>query len=369
MDDYIQIEDVKYHNGSITVIGKTSDGKNATFTCDATDLCQYTLKPNNKDGKTIVITELFKLSDIPNVMRKKGWAKAAYLNQRWLNGKGLAMLPSEKGEWSTSNPKLDYYEPTMFNHEWLSQFDRYNDAIIKLCNNITTVNAQKKLFKYLKREEVFSSSNFKNDLTSYSANSDYRSIDNAKKIKSFHNNWQFQFQRINSTFNEQVGTYIKNRFELDDLWAAFGSFAIYAGVGDYKIVESADKNYFIVTLESIVCYAVDSYDFIVKTGNDYLGHWNKNDVHCHPFNPKIRGLNYSYYHGASKPIGNFNPNNLTYPVFNSHYEAYRKKLAKGRDMVIWSKPHVLDLKKMVNNRKIHASKISFVINKNKLTSL
>ncbi len=45
----------------------------------------------------------------------------------------------------------------------------------------------------------------------------------------------------------------------------------------------------------------------------------------------------------NKPVGNFVPSKLTYLVFNHHYKAYRKKKHKGRNMIVWTEPHLIDM--------------------------
>ncbi|MGP9513589.1 DUF6402 family protein, partial [Psychrobacter sp. AOP5-GZ1-6] len=321
--------------------------------------CSSTLKLNNSTSQTTTIVPLFKLTNIPAVMRSKGWHMAAYLNEKWLTDTSLEMTAAEKGDWSKIRPDLILYKPNVFNHKWLENFERYNDAIDEIKINITSKASKKLILKYLNRDGAFKSSNLKG--LSYSSESNYRDLKNInsendkelKKLQKFHENWQCQKQSIDDGVNDQLDTYIKNGFKIDDLWSTFGSFAIYAAIGDYKIIPQRN-DYYMIYIESIICYAIDSYDFI-EIPNDYLGHWNKDKFEFNIlFKKDINNL--------KSPAGTFNPINLLYPVYNSHYQEYRKKYKKGRDMVVWTKPKVISMENMSNEFK------TFIVKKSDINS-
>ncbi|WP_201510335.1 DUF6402 family protein [Psychrobacter alimentarius] len=369
-NDYnVLVTSMNYNtDGTITVRGTRQGTKEAfTLICTAEQLCRSTLTPNNSTNQTSTSVPLFKLSDIPSAMREKGSHMAAYLNEKWLNDRSLEMNIAEKGRWATIRPSLILYKPDIFNHQWLKKFERYNNALDDIKTNITSDACKKLILKYFKRDGAFRSSKLKK--LSYSSESNYKELKNInsrdnselKKLQKFHENWQCQKLLIDDGINDQLHTFIKSGFKVDDLWATFGSFAIYAAIGNYRIIPQTG-DYYMVYIESIICYAIDSYDFII-TPDDYLGHWNKKDF---DFNiilkNRINNLNTHRNPRGGDYIGSFNPNNLLYPIYNHHYQEYRKKYQKGKDMVVWTKPEIISMKDVKNKFK------TFVVSKSDILS-
>ena len=345
--DYkVLVTGIRYNaDGTITVTGTKQNTREAfTLRCSAEQLCESTLIPNNSTNQTSTTTPLFKLSDIPSVMRSKGWYKAAYLNEKWLSGNSVTMTNSDKGSWGTSNQALNYYDPSVFNHTWLSNFSRYNSAIDFLIHNTITNNSKDVIIERLFRDGAFSNSNFSNAKQNIYSSSNFKNISNGNNCQFLHNNWQIQLKEIDTNILSQGATYIAER-GIDDLWATFGSFAVYSAIADYRVTALVD-NWFQITIESIVCYIVDSYDFI-KNPDDYLGHWSKDDFDFNlVLRDKIDNLNSHRNSRGGEYTGSFNPSNLLYPVYNHNYLAYRDKYIKGRDMTVWSRPHKIDISSM-----------------------
>ncbi|STZ62727.1 Uncharacterised protein [Moraxella lacunata] len=340
-------------DGSINISGKKSDGTIINIKCSAQDLCTATLKPNNKNSKISTTTNFFKLTDIPNVMESKGWVQAAFLQRKWFNDSNLEMTLSDKrGGWGNSNPKLDYYNPSRFNHEWLSKFPRYNQALNNLIANLLTEKSKKVIIKSLKKLS-FSPFNFEDSDTYEFSSSYYRGAD-IELLKSFHRDWQIQREAIDNSFPAKSATYISNSLNIDDLWAAFGAFNIYASIGDYSVSYIKSNDSYKINIKSIYCYAIDSYDFIIdgnKGKGDYLGHWNKNDMTFSLYDKD--DIKNSMMTVVVDDTGTtekyFIPEKLFFPIFNQHYQLYRKKHNKGKDMVIWTKPHLIKLESNKNS--------------------
>lgn len=336
-------------DGSLIVRGKTEQGTTVNLQCDPTVLCTATLKANNAQNVTTTSINLFKLTDIPNVMELKGWKQAAFLQRKWFNESAVTMKNEEKGKWSTSNPKLDYYDPSRFNHEWLSKFSRYNISLVALKSKLLSKNAKKNIVKILALKRVLTPSTF-TEQASYQGRSNYHSLTDTENLKKFHQDWQFQYQGIDNTLPRKLVTATGNLPNpIDNLWAAFGAFNIYAGIGDYKVIFSKSSQNYTIIIQSIICYAIDSYDFIIEKSsnkNDYLGHWNKNNV-TFSFSlldqNTIENTMMVVVDDTGTTEEYFIPEKLFYPIFNQHYQSYRQKHNKGRDMVIWTKPHTIKL--------------------------
>ncbi|GAA0315829.1 DUF6402 family protein [Psychrobacter aestuarii] len=340
-------------DGTIYLTGiEKNTKKKFTLKCTAEQLCQTTLTPNNKNNKKTINSNLFKLTDIPSVMRKKQWNKAAYLNEKWLNGVNLSMNPEEKGQWSEVRSSLILYEPKIFNHQWLKKFQRYRDGVNALGKTLTSAAASKQFELAIDKKNIIQSVSIGKKYTYRSNYDELKKItksseNNSRLLKKFHKKYQFQFYTIDKGIISQTNTYISNNYEIDDLWATFGSFAIYAAIGDYTIIP--ETNGYRVIIDSFICYAIDSYDFIIKGGNpdDYLGHWNKENF---DFNVLIKdkenNINTHRHSRTGEYYSTFIPEKILYPVFNRHYQEYRKLYNKGQDMVVWTEITEITMRNM-----------------------
>lgn len=363
-------DDFDYSNNKINISGtKIDTGERVDIVCLPSQECTSILTKNNAK-KTQVITPLFKLTDIPNVMEKMGWYKAAYLNRKWLAGDSLELSIEHKTKVASTPNKFHLFEPEKFNHEWLKKFPRYTTALEEIQNNIITNATKKLILKYLIRDGAFKDNNYKTK-SYFASKSNYKELSSINKIKDFHDLWQIQLHRIDSGIAEKARTFLGNALEIDDLWAAFGSFTIYAGIGDYQIVLQ-NSGYYTIIIESIICYAVDSYDFIVTSkSDDYLGHWNRNqfdfsyaDFVINQIKPKstasVEGSSIvTHSFGTS---GTIDTSKISFPIYNRHYQSYRKKYGKGKDMIVWTQPIILKLDNLRNNFK------SFTISKSMIPS-
>lgn len=369
-NDYkVLVTNINYHTDRTITVTGTRQGtrEEVKLTCTAEQLCSSTLKPKNSSNKTQTAKPLFKLTDIPSVIRAKGWHMAAYLNEKWLNDASLEMTVAEKGRWTIVRPSLILYKPNIFNHQWLKNFERYNDALDDIKTNIISEASKKLILKYLKRDGAFKLSNLKG--LSYSSKSNYQDLKNIssvndyelKKLQIFHENWQCQKLAIDDGWNDKLASFVSSGFKVDDLWSTFGSFAIYAAIGDYKIIPQKG-GFYMIYIESLICYAIDSYDFITPP-NDYLGHWSKNEFGFNIISKsKINRLSSNRSPRTGEYTDSFNPNNLLYPVYNHHYKQYRKNYKKGKDMVVWTKPEMISMADMSNEFK------TFVVKKSDINS-
>lgn len=356
-EDYkVLVQNPNYHSDGTITVAVTKQGTKEAFTlrCTAEQLCSSTLTPNNSTNQTSTSVPLFKLTDIPTVMRSKGWDKAAYLNEKWLTGSSVVMSNSDKGKWWDSNVALNYYDPSVFNHTWLSNFARYNNAIDFLTNNTITNNTKNLILKYLHRDGAFSDSNFSNTRVNLYSSSNYKEINDGSSFQLLHRDWQIQLSRIDSNLFNKGWTFITEG-GIDDLWATFGSFSVYSAIADYSVTALVD-NWFQITVESIVCYIVDSYDYITPP-DDYLGHWSKDEFDFNIVSKdEINNLNAHRSPQTGEFRELFNPSNLLYPVYNHHYQKYRERYNKGRDMAVWSRPHKINISNM--NESYHTFRVN-----------
>lgn len=336
-----------YSGDKIKISGINNETKEKVdLECLPTQECTTVLTKENA-GKTKVETTFFKLTDIPSVMKKNGWEKAAYLNNKWLYGKPIEMKVKEKRDFVNARDELYLYKPNYFNHDWLVSFSRYKEALQDLEKNIISSGTKNIIVKYLNREKAFKNRIFKGE-------SNYLNINSVADLKELHRDWQFQRQPIDSSTIDKVNTYYDNGSKIDDLWATFGSFSVYAAIGQYTVVPEPEKSQYVVYIDSIVCYAIDSYDFIVtEDSDDYLGHWNKEkmDFYKYDYLKSLLGSNEDKVYGVNlktpqrgRTIGNFTANDLLFSVYNRHYKAYRNKKKHGRDMIVWTEPKLVNIR-------------------------
>lgn len=98
----------------------------------ADTIATSTLTPKaNTDGKTVPVRQ-FKITDIPDAMRKMNWPVAAALMDHWFEGKPW---PTEDGAMELAvkghkkNAPAEYINETIIRMDWLCQFKAANDAI------------------------------------------------------------------------------------------------------------------------------------------------------------------------------------------------------------------------------------------------
>ncbi|TQV62097.1 MAG: hypothetical protein FNT15_07940 [Sulfurovum sp.] len=230
----------------------------------------------------------------------------------------------------------------MLSWQWLMTPNRMKIYLENLKQNLTTDSAIRNIVKILLRDGILTDSSFKQGVYSrYETPNDMR-------MWNYHRKFQFQFESIDQELDQTKFANIDN---MDDLWASFGGFSLYAGIKNIEIY-APTNDYCEITIPNFKCYGADSYEF--SGDNQYLGHWNKKGLRTKSADAGIA-------------IFNQNGNNTNDPSFmhtlgyarfqdaydvyfcvrNEHYNRYREKYGKGGEMIVWTQPNIIPIKNFI----------------------
>ncbi|MGG1947590.1 DUF6402 family protein [Trinickia sp. NRRL B-1857] len=318
----------------------------------------------------------FDMLDLPAAMGKMGFHVAAKLSRRWFNGR-----KSIVGNLS------DRYPDDMVDRKTVSlDFTlRYGGAEAKLRSLVNKEIYTENAITALKESILhFVSKQFTDHSIAFSGEIDSWNLSN-DDIQTFHKNYQFQRIKVSSfeTLNRNAGP--------TDLTAALGNFFYMAAVANATVYSEKYCDYTgssprfccrsRVEVTQIYVYVRDSYSFADKPGgtaSQYLGHWNRYGMILVPAaiiadtlnnvigreggglqwgnNPNTPSASLIYDNGFKRPVDIINgifkdslrKQDVYYPVYNSNYNAWRKKYDQGGDFVIYS-----ELKKIKLPKPIH----------------
>lgn len=293
------------------------------------------LTPSGQSDRVKQDVELLRLSDLSKVMDKKGWKVAAALQREWFKRSALEMTAAEKSKRVEPRKSLDYINDGMLSYDWLMGHPRMNDYWRQLRDNLLSPNAKAAIIRKLKESGKLTEKVFQRGFGA-DFSSDRSLI--TKNRREFHEKWQFQVIPVDIAVHQQAARYMAGS---DDLWAAFGGFSLYAALGDVTLY-SPSKGWCAITLDNFVCYAIDTYEFIGD--NQYLGHWNKNDIKVVPaavVNDSTNNVSPPVIRKSSAELKKLYE--LYFCVRNEHFNQYRKMFGKGGDMLVWTKPALYKL--------------------------
>jgi hypothetical protein len=341
----ILINDVNYDdNGNVTIEGyeptdSMFDGDAAVtrvkITVDIEGGATFTLTDASNTNRVLQQKELFKLTDIPDVMEKKGWKVAAMLQREWFRREGFRLIgKSPESEKNPNSCHFTWRHNNMLSHEWLMSHPRMFTYLTYLRNNLMSPAAQRLIVNILKRNGVLTENSF-----NVHREKNWTCSDDAWETWKYHRQWQFQRQAIDIGYLEKAQ---RGFSKIDDLWAAFGGFSLFAALHSVRLY-SPMQGYCSITLRDFYCYAADTYDFIDDW--QYLGHWNKNGVQVSKWEA---GMSEKFHNRDNTPAPENNISrtmhqlgemyDLYFCVRNEHYNRYRERHGKGGDMIVWTGP-------------------------------
>ena len=214
------------------------------------------------------------LTNIPAIMRSKGWANGARLQDIWFS-RPSAIAPAY-GAADTATIKMD---------SWVLKFDRARIVYEKLIADRFWANpaAQEQLTLVLQRKSLLTRT-------------------------------AMTFGSLTDTADAQDADAINYRVvgfslgDLDDMSAALGNFVF--KVVAYGEVRPGSSGDYQVTISQVGVYVRDSFDF---NGDQFLGFWDDSDNAVSMFNPLS---------GSS--------------VSNATYRDYRAGTGRGGDFLVFS---------------------------------
>lgn len=338
--DSVLINSVDYDSdGDVRIEGWLSegDGKHASkinIISYPDGMARAVLTPSEDSTRVKRDVELFRLTDLADVMEKKGWKVGAHLQRQWFKRSALEMTSSEKRALLKSRQSLDYRNDAILSNSWLMGHSRMNTYFRSLRSRLMLPPSRNVLTKILNREGAFNGNPFKRGIKQkFKAN---MSLINSDR-REYHKRFQFQRVEVDTGVQDQANIYFSGS---DDLWASFGGFSFYAGICDVTLYGISDE-VCAVTLENFITYAIDSYDFI--DDGQYLGHWNKHDVKV-----VAKSMLQQTNMPSPAPVRKSRLDlqsmyNLFFCVKNGHFNKYRKKFGKGGDMFVWTQPALYSL--------------------------
>lgn len=293
----------------ITGLVKEGDGwKVRKVSCRPELICSRQLTPVTDSDAKVVPLEMFRLSDIPATMRKKGWNVAARVQEKWFSNPPVAMDDDQKRGVKPYDPRL--VDTNTVSLEWVLSFPRARSKYNELVKSVFDQQLRLAILKMVGTTGLIDGKPH-----SFSpARTD---------IQSYHRQWQFQRAPIDVDQSEKAEAFA---FGIDDLFATFGGFNLNAAVDQIEVKPLQDGG-ILVSIQKIAIYARDTYDFIEPS--QYLGHWNKDDMTTVPLHHAADAADYPVI-----PVGN--PKSIFFCVRNRHYQQWRKKYGKGGDMLIFT---------------------------------
>lgn len=222
---------------------------------------------------------LSSITNIPRIMRAKGWTRGAALLERWFAGPSAAKP-------AYANPDL-----TTITMDWVLSFDRAKAVYDQMINDQVWANqAAKPLVASRLRARG-----------SVDVSFEYSKLSPAD-MHGIHVNTRTVSGGYGTTF--------------DGLVAALGNFSIYVSPVSG---ESTSKNGKLeISIDRVGFHIVDSFDF---EGDQYLGNWDENSNRV--------------YNGSTKLGGT--------PVYNETFRDWRRANNKGGDFLVYTDVKMVDV--------------------------
>lgn len=282
--------------------------------CQPELVCTTQLTPSNDQAPATAPVELFKLRDIPDVMKKLGWPVAARIQEKWFSNSKKEMNEKEKKGDLDYDPK--FIDTTSASLEWVLGYERAQNAYTELKASLNSPKARQVLIDKLRHQSHLAQLIPLTGITLNNTND---------AIPALHKNWQFQRAPVDVSNTDRLKTYLRGT---DDLFAAFGGFNLYAAAGRISLTPQTE-NLLQVSIPQVIVYAKDTYDFIEP--DQYLGHWNRQGVQALLANNISDSLDAPF-----RPHWYSTPKDLYFCVRNKHYQEWRKKNGTGGDMLIYT---------------------------------
>ncbi|WP_226500763.1 DUF6402 family protein [Pseudomonas sp. MWU16-30322] len=295
----------------------------------ATTTVSSTMTPaSNKVGRSVAV-RLFKVTDIPDAMRKMNWHVAADLMRHWFDGNpwpntddgGMAELVKSHDEFAPA----EYINETIVTMDWAMTFDRTKAAVDILRNRWNNQAAR----NHLRRKVILG---FK---------------DAAPGV------YPFKFEKASDVERFGYANSTKIEFnqggddEVNELRAALANFNVHVFAdGNIRVTEET------ITLipERIGFYVEDSYDFNDSwfEPSQALGYWNFDGLETslkkglsQNADIRVKQNNIAFQaRGGLSPEQAKEMNALEHKhymfVQNGDFKKYRKESGKGGDFRVYS---------------------------------
>jgi Family of unknown function (DUF6402) len=285
----------------------------------------------------------FDIQDIPDAMDTQKLPIAAKFMRKWFAGDANYAVNREMANAGMRHDGKPYpqdrIDDTTITWKWAMSFPRVRDKALELINE--KIHNDAALTKLMKIFAVYKNKSEYSGLDEYNGN-----------IHEFNQKFSFQRLPVDRDYLEKFQLYVEIQKTLspDDILGALGAFQINAAVGKFFCVnhyKDGRTQGRVVTIESVVLYIKDSYDFLDENeeASQYLGHWNRKGLYMAPMPGKMGGI-----FNAPSPIkwmerallmdgkSVYDKDSVMYPASNKDFREWRKKYNQGGDFLIYSKP-------------------------------
>lgn len=235
---------------------------------------------NESESKQTVPVKIFKITDIPDVMEKKGWSVSARFMRKWFNDPYYEMSREEKLNKVDVNTVDKSHIIEDLDFDWLLtsslRIKPIYDAFVEQVSNVIEYN------DYLGRKKQISQQ-LSNGLCYIINRLDELGLFIDNEIKDCYLNngnlsaieldktSQFNFIKIGSTLWEKATD------TLDDVYGALGSFIIKIAFTELNVTKDTD-GFMRLEIKELGLYVRDTYEFMNDGDDQPLGYWGENGV-------------------------------------------------------------------------------------------
>lgn len=235
---------------------------------------------SQNENKQTVPVRIFKITDIPDVMERKGWTVSARFMRKWFYDPFYEMTPKEKQNKVDMNTVDKNHIIEDLDFDWLLtsslRIKPIYDTFVKQVSSVIEYN------DYLGRKKQISQQ-LSNGLCYIINRLDESGLFISDEIKDCYLNYgnlsaieldktsQFNFIKIGSTLWEKATD------TLDDVYGALGSFIIKIAFTDLNVTRDTD-GFMRLEIKELGLYVRDTYEFVNDGDDQPLGYWGENGV-------------------------------------------------------------------------------------------
>ncbi|HFT0829704.1 DUF6402 family protein [Klebsiella pneumoniae] len=235
---------------------------------------------SQNENKQTVPVRIFKITDIPDVMERKGWTVSARFMRKWFYDPFYEMTPKEKQNKVDMNTVDKNHIIEDLDFDWLLtsslRIKSIYDTFVKQVSSVIEYN------DYLGRKKQISQQ-LSNGLCYIINRLDESGLFISNEIKDCYLNYgnlsaieldktsQFNFIKIGSTLWEKATD------TLDDVYGALGSFIIKIAFTDLNVTRDTD-GFMRLEIKELGLYVRDTYEFMNDGDDQPLGYWGENGV-------------------------------------------------------------------------------------------
>lgn len=232
---------------------------------------------NQDENKETIPVKIFKITDIPDVMEKKGWKIAARFMRKWFNDSFYEMTQKEKLNKIDISTIEKQHVLDDLEFEWLLTSSSrikpiYDNFVLKVSNVIEYddfLGRKKQITNQLSNGLCYILNRLEKSgfLVNNELKNCYVNYDNMSAIE-LDKTSQFNFIKIGSTLWEKATD------SLDDVYGALGSFIIKVAFTNLNVTRD-QSGFMKLEIRELGLYVRDTYEFMNDGDDQTLGYWGE----------------------------------------------------------------------------------------------